>query len=291
MDKQLSKNTDAERLLALEEQESIFHLAAHRAIEDVIALGRTLHMIKSEDLWHARPEFENWADYLEGYLGVDNALATRWLHVHHIASRLENAGLMLPENESQAVELARAPEDRQVPIWQQLTRQLEAMDRGVTVDLIKRAIVIDEREQIKTEEKPKTPRKAKGVAITLSEDEDEDEEEKEPPPQSPRLSETGEAALDRIRSICGKDIAQAINDGRLTVPQRDLVRWAEQDDETVHNLAFYVLNRWSVTKALHYEERAIDWDTTVENLLTLTRARGGKYAFSYERARFAIETA
>ena len=48
--------------------------------------------------------------------------------------------------------------------------------------------------------------------------------------------------------------------------------------------------RWSLRKALSYEETLIDSDTTVNDLVTLTEARNGKFAFTWEQARFTVET-
>jgi hypothetical protein len=286
----VAERTLAALQLELEEQEGIFHNLRRRVITDVIGIGSVLHTIKSKELWKAR-KFDFWHEYVQDYLGLDVHLADRWTLVYQVTDRLKGAGLMLPENESQAVELSRAPEDRQVTIWKDLVDKMDAANQAPTVVLIKHAIVIDERKRESASELP-VPRKSSGKGITVElSDEDEEDEKEKTPPSTLRLTETGEAALDRIKTICGKAVAQAITEGRLKIPQRDLIQWAEADDQLVHNLAYYMVNlRWSLTKALNYEEQLIDGETTIDQLVTLTQARGGKYAFSWEANRFTVET-
>ena len=290
----------AQRRLELEKCENDIKSSARKTTDEIAKMGAALYRIRQEELWPAKAEEldnseDGWVNYVENYLGLDIYNAWRCIQVYQVSERLKGSGLMLPDNESQAIELSRAPEARQIPIWQSVVETSEEKDKSVTVRVIKAAVAADQREQQKAG-KPISPPKggipkasaAKGVTVTLS---DDDDGEKEQPERPPRFSETGEAAIDKIRSVCGKPVAEAIYEGRLRIPQRDLIEWAEQEEQLIHTLAHYIVElRWTLKKAMQYEAELIHDQTTVTDLLLLTRARGGKYAFSFLDGRFTIQT-
>jgi hypothetical protein len=51
----------------------------------------------------------------------------------------------------------------------------------------------------------------------------------------------------------------------------------------VRNLAHYLIDlRWTLRKALDYEDRMIDGETTIDQLTTLARARGGHIVIEHQ---------
>lgn len=288
--------TTEERRLALEEHETLLIAAGHRTLDATAEMGRILNQIRSQELWRARTEYSFWSDYVEGYLGLTSDLASRWINVYLVKDRVAEAGLMLPANESQAAELARVPEDRQLAVWSDVVNRCEENNLAVTVYAIKKAADIDGRTQLELEAKAEKRRAKtaakKGLTISMD-DEDEDEEQGangDVPKPFFRLSEDGEAALEKIRSVCGDQIAEAIEGLRISITERDLIKWASQpSNQAIHNLAYYIANRWSLGKAIDYETRLIDGSTTIDNLFTLTRARGGRYAIAHDDGRITIE--
>jgi hypothetical protein len=287
--KEIVSNQD-QILLALEECEKRIMSACRRGREATAAIGKELVKIRNEELFRAR--HENFTDYVTEDVHLDLASAYRIMKVYETVAALEQEGLMLPDNESQIVELAKLLPEGRATVWKRILVASQDHDRPITVDTVK--IAVDQEEKrlaAKPAQEPAKSRQPRGVQVSLDMGEDEDEEKTNgSAPAVIALSEKGEAALARIRKICGDQVAEAIERARVQISERELRRWADLDNQLVYNLAHYVVNqRWSVAKAINYEERMIDGTTNVDTLITMSRARGGRLTTTHDDARILVE--
>jgi hypothetical protein len=91
-------------------------------------------------------------------------------------------------------------------------------------------------------------------------------------------SEAAEIAIERIGRLAGDVVLKAILKGTLKISDSALVTWAEESDQRVKNLAYYIMYEgMSLKEAIAYEDAILTVDTTLHALITLARARGGKY--------------
>lgn len=199
---------------------------------------------------------------------------------------LEGAGLSLPLNESQIEILAELKEERVPIVWDRLVRVCNKADKPVTVARIRRAVELDEQEL--EEEEDKDAKEAKGgskarggVKVGLSLDDEK---------FVLKLTEDGERALARIRRICGEEIADAIEAGTLQLPEKAILKWAEQSDLIMRNIVHYVVDLgWRVTDAVAYDSKLPSGSTTIDTLIVLATARGGRVAVQHNEWRILIE--
>jgi hypothetical protein len=163
----------------------------------------------------------------------------------------------------------------------------------ITAKTVRIAVEQEEERQRKSEsgKEPKALGSSRGVQTALDMDSGEQQETDEQPAASKpavapgriTLTQRGEEALDRIRELCGKETAEGIEKGYVSISERDLIKWADESDVAVRNLEHYIVNlRWSVRKALEYEEKIIDGESTLNQLIVLARARGGRAIFEHQ---------
>src|SRR4029077_1284549 len=108
------------------------------------------------------------------------------------------------------------------------------------------------------------------------------------------LSEKGDAALQRIRKVCGAEVANDIASGNKAITEREIKSWAEYDDETMRNLVYYIMDQnWHLAKAVSFENRIaqVQDSTDVADLILIASARGGKATIKHDRAKITIELA
>ena len=104
------------------------------------------------------------------------------------------------------------------------------------------------------------------------------------------LSEEGERALSKIRRVCGETVATAIENGSLQLAEKSILKWAEQTNDLMQNLIHYVVDlRWSVKDALAYEEKIPTGSTTLDAIVVLARARGGRFVIKHQDFKITIE--
>jgi hypothetical protein len=105
------------------------------------------------------------------------------------------------------------------------------------------------------------------------------------------LSERGEEALARIQAICGAPVAQAIRSkANEKLTEESIRKWAEQDEDTVEALAYYVIDKsWTVRKALGYLAQMVDGETKVDELVMMARNRQGRFSCIHQDARITVE--
>lgn len=253
----------------LELREVKIRKALHRGFELTRDIARALIEIEQGKLYEAK-DYGSFRQYVIGEL-MDYRSAVRFIAAEQTMALLEHNGIeRLPANESQAAELARLPEDNRVEAWQSL---ISEADEPTVID-VRRLVEKKIKQGINAEPDA-------DIEIDL-----DGEQERR------TLSEQGERALDRIREICGDSIAKGIEHGTIDITESDIIHWAEQRDDTVRNLAYYIIDlRWRLNKALAYEDKIVDDHTTIKDLLTFACARGGRIAIQLKDpiARITVE--
>jgi hypothetical protein len=171
--------------------------------------------------------------------------------------------------------LARLDDETQPLVWQRLlTLRDKDPEKPITVDRVRAAVEF---------ELAAKPARA-GVTTTLDLAGNGAADT-----STIRLSADGERALNRIRRLCGDPIADSIVRLNIVISERDLIKWSEQDDATVRRLAYYIAQRWSVTKALAFENRDLNGMTTINDMIALACARGGTLELTYQKAKITVE--
>ena len=215
----------------------------------------------------------------------------RIVAVSQTVAQLQDAGLALPANQTQAEELSRLDPGLRAKIWNSLVIQAETEDKALTTEDIRRAVDLVEKQ---------VPQAARPAQVTAGIEVDMDQENgSQPPPAKPQaqeegqlvLTEKGEAALSRIKKICGAQIAKAIEDGTIAMTERDIRNWAEYDDAMMRTLVYYIVNRWTLSKAVAFEAREIQESTDVRDLITIASARGGSARVNFGKAKISVDLA
>jgi hypothetical protein len=286
--------TSKERLLALEQCELKIATNLKRTQDATVAIGRELYKIKSEKLYEERG-YEAWADYITATLPFEPRSTERIIGISLTVDRIKKAGLALPDNESMAAELSRLDAERQTEVWGQILdaqarRSQPLTSRGV------RAIV----DQIEDAQAKAAAKERTGVKTDLDLDSGDANGEKAAAPATGSgkkrvpdevtFTEEGEAALERIRRLAGDEAADAIRYLRVPISERDLLKWAEQDDDLVASLAYYLIEqRWSIAKALGFESQAIGPATPFGKVIERAEARGGNLAIDYLDEKVVVQ--
>jgi hypothetical protein len=259
------KGAQIERLLELETRmlESL-----RRGLDLTRSIASALLEIRTDELW------ADVSDSFYAYLGERTPFtrqsAERMMRAELICRTLEAANLDPPHNESQVLELSTLEEKRQPVVWRRVLQAAQENELAITAAMVRDAVALEEE---------RAEKKAKGVQVDMDE---EDEL---------LLSEKGEEALARIKALCGKAIATAIRQKKNEKLTEDSVfKWAAQDDDTVQELARYVIDQgWTVRKALNYISQIIDDDTQVDELVLMARNRGGHFAAKHQSARIVVD--
>lgn len=296
MDKVVTtQDTTNERFLALEETEKRVFQAFRKGLEAIRALAKELSRIESDELFTLR-NCDKFSDYVETYLRMDMRTVRRVYGVAATLTVLERAGLRLPENEAQAAELARLEPEVRGAVWERILAASDELRQPVTMLIVRTAVDKEEERRTKAQETAAqaAPPKRKGIQVDLDDGDDvpvSSPAAVPPPPKRKSLSEKGEAALTRLRSLCGEPLAEAIETETLPISERDIITWGNlEDSHLVKNLAHYIANlRWSLAKAIAYESKQVDGATTCDELVTLARARGGRASVRHEEMRIIIE--
>lgn len=272
----------------LAEAERKIAQASRDTVESIRIIGQELTRIEDEELYEVMGK-NDFQEYVEVCLKLDYRMARAWMRASQALSLLNQEKLQLPYNQSQVLELAKlkTPEVL-VGVWQKILDFCDKERKVPTFDLVRDAVEAQRKktDEFKTRARFKiSPAKpAKGIEIDLGDVNGAEAKS----PTSP-WSEKGEQALNRIRRLCGNDIADAVNQGNPKVAERDLIHWAEQETETVKTLAYWIVFKgWSLKKALAYDE-SVDAQTTVEKLIDLAKSRGGRVSIQLEEARVTVE--
>jgi hypothetical protein len=94
-------------------------------------------------------------------------------------------------------------------------------------------------------------------------------------PAKARVVLTDEKVLERINACAAK--SSPTHHCRCPGDQRkDLIEWASYDNDTVGPWRITLWQRWTITKALAYESKAVNEETPLGKLCLLAMARGGR---------------
>jgi hypothetical protein len=279
------------RKVALEECLIRMKSAFRRGLEATCTIAKELHKIYREELYLEVTEDFN--EFVTDYLNINIATYRRIIAVSQTVHQLQEAGLELPANETQVAELARLDPPIRARVWNELMIRAEKEDKVLTVEDIRRAVEVAEQAAL-TRDTRGSNDADHGVEVDL-----EDTNGNEPPAAKKKapvqeavlvLTEKGEAALSRVRKVCGEEIANAIASGTKAMTERDLRNWAEYDNEMMRQLVFFVFDQnYPLTKAVNFISKGIDDSTDVHDLILIASSRGGTAMINHDRAKIVIE--
>ncbi len=279
------------RKVALEECLIRMKSAFRRGLEATCTIAKELHKIYREELYLEVTEDFN--EFVTDYLNINIATYRRLIAVSQTVHQLQEAGLELPANETQVAELARLDPLIRTRVWNELMIRAEKEDKVLTVEDIRRAVEVAEQAALARDTRGSSDADH-GVEVDL-----EDTNGNEPPAVKKKapvqeavlvLTEKGEAALSRVRKVCGEEIAEAIASGTKAMTERDLRSWAEYDNEMMRQLVFFVFDQnYPLTKAVNFISKGIDDSTDVHDLILIASSRGGTAMINHDRAKIVIE--
>lgn len=283
-------SADTRLLASLEDYEQKIKSAFRRGLEATCSIAAELGKIQAGKLYEQRG-YATFGDYVRDHLGIARQTMERIISISETVDLLKKAGLALPMNETQAVELGRLEPDQRPHLWSGLLSEAERTEQILTAEDIRRAV-----DQFSIRRPPQTGRRAPiEIEMTDNGDEPPVKEKKVKGVVVPEvglvLTEKGEAALARIQKLCGPEVAQAIENGSLPLSEKEIKLWAEQDEPVVKALLMYVADlRWTVSKAIAFESQPMEADTDADTMITIARARGGTAILSFgDRARITVE--
>jgi hypothetical protein len=279
------------RLVLLEECEQKIMSAFRRGMEATEIIAHELRTINDQELFRDKG-CESFNNYVLKYCRINVDTATRMMAISRTNDLLREAGLRLPYNETQAAELARLEPEQQLIVWQRLLDGESESEMPLTASIVKKQV------ELAKSATPAPPRT--GVNVTLNFGDgatkaDGNGASKKMTPAAkvpPKVvfTDKGEAALERIKRLCGDAVGNAIANGNLPITERDLLKWADEEDDIVETLAHYISNlRWTVAQALKFESQTMNEATTVGDLMKLAKARGGRYLFSTDYVKVSVE--
>ena len=281
-------SADTARATALEESETKIRSAFRRTLMSTCEIAKELHKILEGELYTLKtPDF---TEYVTDYLNINIVTYRRIVAVSQTVAQFRDAGLPLPENETIAAELSRLEAGLRPKVWNELVIQAERQEKTLTAEEGRRAV-----DAVLT---PIRPAITGGIEVDMDSG---DNGTSAPAARKPKpqvqdqeaqliLTEKGEAALARIKKVCGKQIAEAITSGTLAMTERELRHWAEYDDEMMKTLVYYLVSlRWTLLKAVAFENREISESTDVHELLLLAYARSGLARVNYQKAKITVE--
>jgi hypothetical protein len=280
---------DPKRFLALQECEEKMRTGFRRGVEASRLIGEQLRKIDEQELW-SDAGCMSFTDYIKNRLPMDPRSARRLMIFSRIADIFEERQLALPEYESQAVPLGKLADDTLVEVWQRVQTACHRRGEPITVFAVQQAVEdqVEQGDGI-TIDLDTNSSSVVSTATTLA-----------TPVQRamdrPRFTERGEEALEKISRLCPAEVTQAIEHRTIPISLDDLITWADQDDNTIKTLAYYWADeRWSIPKAIRFENRAINGTTDINAMVLLCRARGGRAVITHDTGedtfRFIVEQA
>jgi hypothetical protein len=266
--------------------------AFRRGLDASRQIGEQLQIIEEDQLYLDRG-YSSLNEYAQDYLKINRFGVARCLHVAQTLQLLEDNNLRLPKNETQVLEMQKLPAQQIPAFWQQQLDEQDRIERPLTGKAI--------REEVK-KAKPRA-----GVKTPLDEPGgDNGETVKAEAATRIKLTEEGEAALERIRRHAGDELrktpegkelragdmyANAIEDMTVPITERNLIAWADEKPWMIKRLAFLLVDqRWTWAEAIKYEAEAISEQTSVAELLIMAKysETPGELDTSFRDARIRV---
>jgi hypothetical protein len=263
---------------ALLESELKIKRATRDTVDSLRIIGRELIKIEEQELYEVMGG-NDFQEYVEFHLQFDMRFARQMMRGSLVLDQLERAQLPPPENQSTVFELAklREPETQSV-VWGKVLDFCEKQNQRATYDLVRDAVAAQRGAVLHTRVRSRRTQKTE---IDLQADNGE----------KPSWSEHGQAFLDRIERLCGTEISQAVASGNPRVSENDLELWSDQSNELVRILGYWVvIRRFTVKRALRYEEESVNPSTTVDELRHWCMSRGGKAHFEFPGLHISVES-
>lgn len=281
------------RKAALDDCANKIRINLRRGLEATCAIARELYKIKADKLYEVAG-YKDYDKYLEDEFEFSDRTARRITQVSQTCFQLLKEGLQLPDNESQVTELSRVEEPLRPRFWNNLLIQYEKEEKPLTADAVRYAV----DDYLKSA--PAAPQSSGGIEVEMPDSSSTSSNGSKPgataaaKPQVQEgqvvLSEKGEAALARIRKVCGDEVAQAIEEGTKAMTERDIKAWADYDNGMMKTLTYYLFDRnWTLTKAVNFANKDIEDSTDVADLLLIARARGGFVELKVGKAKITVE--
>lgn len=292
---ELATDAELELVQELEHCERRMLEAAAQEISASYAIGKELNLIEKRNLYVQRRNCKSFHAYLL-LLPWDKAYSYKVQRQAKVFDELIRANLPPPKTATILEELSRLPLDEVAEFWRSLLVVAEEEQTGVRRANVRKAI-----DNVPKEPEPPVPKRP-GVVVNLKDDSQSKDSNGQaaatptaasapPVTSTPKktFQDEGEEALERIRRLCGDPVADAIIDGRLDIGERALKKWGDEDDDMVKVLAHYVSDLgWSVDKAIRFENKSVNDDLTLSQMITWAMARGGKWVRSYEGFRISV---
>jgi len=276
------------RLVSLAECERKISTFMRRGIEATVGIGQQLLKIYTMELYKEKG-YETLYKYCTEELQFDPRSVGRMMGIADSAKIFKDHGIELPANESQVAELTRLEPDQQPLVWERVQQLALADERSITAQLVRDAVDYRLRELEQAAPATKPNRSAKNALEEPDLDLGSNVSGQAPaassgpaePPPRITLTEEGEAALERIRRLCGEGVADAIEHLRVLISERELKLWAEQDNP--QDLTHYVMNeRWTVSKTIGFINQIVNERTPVGRLITMAMANKGHFEAELE---------
>jgi hypothetical protein len=101
--------------------------------------------------------------------------------------------------------------------------------------------------------------------------------------------EEREKGIQRIKNVCGRDMAQAVEDGVRLKTHAELKKFLELSDDDMKRCAPLVKQGWKVSKAINYKMVSICRTHKISDLLDRAIAKGGKLELQIEGFKITVE--
>lgn len=97
-----------------------------------------------------------------------------------------------------------------------------------------------------------------------------------------------EAAIARIRNVCGKALADAVRNGSRLKNQKDALAFADQTDAAMKAQQGLIENGWTLKKARSYKAKNLTLKSTLGDFSNKAAASGSELTVDIEGWRFAV---
>lgn len=279
-------SADAARTAAREDCEQKIRAAFRRGLEATCQIAKELHKIFKGELY--TDLYSDFHTYVKEELHISPQTYHRIINVSQTVSQLQDAGLALPANQAQAEELSRLDATMRPKVWNDLLTRFEHEETALTADDVRDAV-----DSAMVVDKVEPPAGKVEIEMELEDNGSEPPALRALKPVKEAelvLTEKGEAALNRIRKICGDVIADAIENGTRALTEREIRTWADLEDDMMRQLIFFVVDqKYPLSKAVTFINREISDSTDVHDLILIASARGGSAMINYDRAKIIIE--
>lgn len=267
-------------------------------------IGRLLNEIQDKELYRLRgDEYKTFNAYLINRVPWDKSYSYRLQHQARVVDVLKKEGLELPKTAAILEALYDRLELEAIPdLWRDLLQGAQSTGTDLRLKHVVRAIEAmptpaapAEPEDRNSEQSRDAAEPRRGVNVDLDLGGGEPAGNgapaaPEPPKKAQTFSDKGEEALERIGRLCGKGLATDIEKGRLPISERALKKWADEDDDTVRALKYYVADQgWSVEKALKYEQQGVTENLTLGHMISWASAHGGHWVRRFQGYRITLE--